>query len=110
MQRDLAEGTVRRVDGLLHAGAGGGDHLGVDAELAAVADLDPVPGGIGVEHGGNVVLGMHRGKEHPRHREDAGASLVAQPVEAVADHRVGEFEIAVVDLPVGRQVGGQPFR
>ena len=109
VQRHGPEFGIGAVHGLLHAGTGGGDHLGIDAKLSAIADLDPMARGIGVEHGGNVVLGVHRGKEHARHGQDAGAALFAQPVEPVPDHRIGEFEIAVVDLPVGGEIGRQAF-
>ena len=108
MQRHRARARRRpRSSASCDPGGGGGDHLGIDAELAAVADVDPVLGGIGVQHRRDVVLGVHRGEQHARHREDAVAARLAQPVEPVADHRVGEFQIAVVDLPVGRQQGRQ---
>ena len=95
------------VERALDAIGGGRDHARIDPQLAAIDDLDVVLGGIGVEHGRDVVLGVHRGKEHAGHSEDAGATLLAQPVEPVADHRIGEFEIAVFHRPVWRQQSGQ---
>ena len=109
VQADGAVLCVGAVNGLLNAGTGGCDHLGVDAEFAAIGDLQAVFGGVGVEHGGDVVFGVHRGKEHARNGEDALAARFAQAVETIADHWIGEFEIAVVDLPLVRQVGRELF-
>ena len=88
---------------------GGGDHPGVDAQFAPVMDVDIVSGGIGVENGGNVVFRVHRGEEHSGDGENAVAACVAQAVEAVANDRVGEFKVAVVNHPVGGQQGRQFF-
>ncbi len=50
---------------------------------------------IGVEHRGDVVLGVAGGEQHAGDREDALRPGLAQLVEALVDHRVGEFEITV---------------
>ena len=99
---------VGALDRLAHALPGGGDQLRVDAELASAAHLDPVLRGVGVEHGRDVVLRVHGREQHSRNAEDAPASLFAQPVEAVADDGVGELQVAVLQLPVGRQQRRQP--
>ena len=57
---------------------------------------------IGVEHGGDVVLGVAGGEQHAGDGEDVVDALRDQPVEPVADDRPGEFEIAVLDRPVRR--------
>ncbi len=54
-------------------------------------------GGVGLEHRGNVVLGMAGGEQHAGHGEHVRDPLRPQAVEAVADDRLGEFEIAVFD-------------
>ena len=59
--------------------------------------------GIGVQNGRDVVLGVHRRKQHPRHRQDPLAARLAQLVQPVADHRVGKFQIAVFHRPVGQK-------
>ena len=52
-------------------------------------------------------FGVRRGEQHPRHRQDALAAALAQPVESGADHRVGELQVAVLHRPFGRQMGRQ---
>jgi hypothetical protein len=84
-------------DRLLDALGGGAQHLGVDAEFAAIVDADAVGGSIGVEHRRDVVLGMAGGKQHARHRQYMADALGAQAVEAVAQDGLGELEIAVLD-------------
>ncbi len=74
VQRHLAGIGIGAVHRVPHPRPGGGDHLRVDAQFAAITDLDPVLRGIGVQHGGNVVLGVHRGEQHARHRQDTRRS------------------------------------
>ena len=57
---------------------------------------------IGLEHGGNIVLGMTGGEQHAGDGEDVLDALLAQAIEAEVDHRVGEFEIAVFDRNIGQ--------
>ncbi len=83
--------------GLGDAGAGGIEHLEIDAEFGPISDLDAMLCGIGVEHGRDVVLGVAGGEQHARQREHALDACVPQLVETKIDHRVGEFEIAVFD-------------
>jgi hypothetical protein len=86
----------RRSDPLRDAVARRPQHLEVDPELAPIDDLEPRVGRrIGVEHRGNVVLGMAGGKQHAGDRQDALRPLLAQPVEAAMDDRIGELEVAV---------------
>jgi hypothetical protein len=71
-----------RRNGLLDAVGGGAQHLGVDAELAAVVDAQRIGGGVGVEHRGDVVLGMAGGEQHAGHRQhviDALARKLSRP-------------------------------
>jgi hypothetical protein len=110
VQRDLAQIGIGAIKRLVDARAGGGDHLGIDPKFAAVMYVDAMSGGIGIENRGDVVLGMHRGEQHPRHRQNTLAPRVAQPVKAITDHRVGKFQITVFGHPVGRQIGRQLFR
>ena len=101
VQRHIAAGRAFKC--LADAIAGGADHARVDGQLPAIGDGDArVLRLVGVEDGRDIVLGMAGGEQHARHRENAGAALCAQPVEAVLDHRVGEFEIAVFHRPVGK--------
>ena len=93
--------------GLLDPLGGGADHLRVHPQLAPVIHPDPVGPGIGVQHRGNVVLRVHRREQHPWHRENARAPRLAQLVEPVAQHRVGELQVPVLDRPLRRQEGGQ---
>ncbi len=97
------------IERLLHAVGGGAHHLGVDAEILAVIDPEIVGGGIGVEHRGNVVLGVARREQHAGHGEHAGDALGFQLVQTGADDRGGEFEIAIFDRIV-RQALLQMFR
>jgi hypothetical protein len=109
MQRHLALVPVGLVERFLDARASGPDHLQINAELAPVIDHRAgILRLIGVEHRGNVVLGVTGGKQHARHRQNAGHALVAQPVETVRDHRIAEFEIAVFHRNI-RVAGLQPF-
>jgi hypothetical protein len=109
MQRHLALVPVGRVERFLDARAGGTDHLQIDPEFATVIDHRAgILRLIGIEHRGNVVLGVTCGKQHARHRQNAGHALGAQPVETVRDHRIAEFEIAVFHRNI-RIAGLQPF-
>lgn len=107
---DEAERFVRLVDSRLDAVAGSADHLQIDAELAAVIDDEIlVLRLVGVEHRGNVVLGVAGGKQHARHGKDTRDPLFAQAVEAGRNHRIAEFEIAIFDRHIGI-AGAQRFR
>ena len=68
-------------------------------QLAAVVDRHPgMLGLIGVEHRGDVVLGVAGGEEHAGHRQHAVCAALAQLVQAVADDRRGELEKAALDV------------
>ena len=89
--------TVGAVGGLqagLDAGAGRLDHLAVHAELAAVVDPQPRLGGVGVEHRGDVVLGVAGREQHRRDRQHVAHTPATQGIEAVAQDRSGELQVA----------------
>ena len=92
----MESNTLRcRIKRFLNAVAGGAHHLGVNAKFLAVVDLEIILGGIGVEHGGNVILGMARRKKHSGHGEHARHTLGFQGIKTIADNRRGKFEIAI---------------
>jgi hypothetical protein len=96
MKRYLALVPVGRVERFLDARAGGTDHLQIDPEFATVIDHRAgILCLIGIEHRGNVILGVTCGKQHARHGQNAGDPLGAQAVEPFRYHRVAEFEVAV---------------
>ena len=81
--------------------SGGTNHLQIDAQLAAIDNLDAgILGRIGVEHGRDVVLGVAGSKQHAGHRVDTLHAPGDQLVEAVTDDRGREFQKAVFDLLV----------
>ena len=80
-------------------------HLQIDGQLAAILDGDAMLGSIGVEHGGNIVFRVTRGKQHARHRQHMRHALFAQLVEPGLDHRRGKFQISVFHRPVREQRG-----
>lgn len=81
------------------------DQHGGESEFATIVDSNAVFACIGVEHGGNVVLGVHGGKQHSGNSQDPVAALPAQTVKPVTNDRVGKFEIAVCDWPVRQPFG-----
>ena len=85
------------------AGLEGGDHLRVQAELAAIIDRQPrVLLLIGGQHRGDVVPGVGRGKEHAGHGEDPRHAGIAQRIEPHMDVGGGIFEKAVFDRHIGK--------
>ena len=66
---------------------------------------DAVLGGIGVEHRGHVVLHVAGGEQHAGHRQHAVDALGTQPIEALADDRPRELEIAHRDRPFRQPLG-----
>ena len=98
----LALSPAIGLETLADALAGRPDHLRIDAELAAIANGEIVLGGIGVEDGGNVVLGVAGGKQHARQRHDVPRTLAPQLVEAGADDGLGKFQIAMLGAPIGQ--------
>ena len=101
----------------LDAGAGGQDHAAVDPQLAAVINAQPRLSRIGVEHRGDVVLGVAGGEQHARHRQHPFHPLLPQALQAVAQDRARKFQIAVFHwqlrqaLPQAlRQLGEFPHR
>ena len=110
MQMHLAVFGIGRGDSILDAACGGGDHFGVNAQFAAIADGDAVLRGVGVQHGGNVVFGVHGCKQHTGHSENTVATSGAQVIKTVTDHGVGKFQIAVIAQPVVGQIRGELLR
>ena len=109
MHRDLPMGRIGRRDRLLHPAAGRGDHLRIHAQFSAIADLDPMLGRIGIQHGRNIILGVHRGKEHTGNGQNFITSLGAEPIQPIPNYRIGKFQIAVFNCPFRRQIGRQFF-
>ena len=107
MQRDRrAAGAVvigiGALEGLAHPRASGLDHLEIDAQFTAVIDAQAALGGKGVEHRGDVVFGVARGKQHRRYRQHVPHALGLQALEPVAQDRPGKFEVAVLDRHRGQ--------
>ena len=106
-----AGGRLRQ--GLLQAAGGRLDHLAVDPQFAAVVDPQSALGAVGVQHGGDVVLGVASGEQHRRHRQHMLHSACPQGVEAVAQDRPCKFQVAVLHrdlrqaLPQGLGQGGE---
>ncbi len=107
VERDFTIFDIGSSYGIGNAPCGGRNHFGINTEFAAIADLHAVFGSVGVQHGRDVVLGMHRGEQHAGHGENTFAASFAQLIEAVADHGVRKFEVAVFGLPVVGQIRGQ---
>ena len=107
-QRGIAarDGAARRRQRALHPFARGADQLEIDAELVAVVDAQPlVPGGVGIEHRRDVVLGVAGGEQHAGDGDHALRAGAAEAVEAVADDRTGEFEKARFHRAAGQARG-----
>ena len=110
MHGNLPMSRIGRRNRLLHAATRRGDHLGIHTQFPAVADLNPMLGRIGVQHSRDVIFGVHRGKEHAGHGQNLVTALRTQPIQPVANDRVGKFQIAIFNGPFRRQVSGQFFR
>ena len=67
MRSDLALLCISPLHRFAHPFTGRTDHLVIDPQLAAVMHLDAMLRAIGVEDGGNIVLGVTRGEQHTRH-------------------------------------------
>ena len=79
------------------------DHLEIDPKLPAVVDLQAGFGRIGVEHRGDVVLGMASGEQHRRHGEHMAHAPLPQGFETIAQDRPGKFQVAVFHGHLGHQ-------
>ncbi len=91
----LAESGIGSFQRGADAGASRLNHLEVHPQLPAVIDAQACLGRIGVEHRGNVVLGMAGSEQHRRHRQHLAHPLSPQGLQPIAQDRSGEFEIAV---------------
>ena len=109
LERTRCPALGRPIEGFTDAGTGRLDHLEIHAELTAVVDLEPGLGGIGVEHRGDVVFGVARGKQHRRHGQHMAHAPAAEGLQAIPQDRFGEFEVAVFHRHLGNQ-GLQPLR
>ena len=100
-------GSIGLIDRLLNTARGGGDHFGINAQFAAILHGNAMFGTIGVQDGRNIVLGMHRRKEHAGHSQYPLAARCAQSVQTIADDGICKLQIAIVGYPVVWQIGGQ---
>ena len=90
-------------NGLGNAVSGRLQHLQIDRQLAPILDGDTMLGGIGVQDRRDIILRMTGGKQHARHGKNVIDALLAKLVEPGLDHRGGEFEISILNRPVGKQ-------
>jgi len=67
-------------------------------------------GGIGVQNRRDIVLGVHRGKQHAGNGQYPVTSRSPEAIQTIANDRVGKFQIAVINHPIRRQQGGQLAR
>ena len=86
--------AIRRIQAGPDAGAGGLDHLAIHPQLPAVIDPQSRLGGVGIEHRGDVVLGVTRRKQHGRNGQHMAHTAAAQRLQAIAQDRPGKFQIA----------------
>ena len=80
--------------------------LGVDAEIAAEADPQPVLGGVAVQHRGYVVLDVAGGEQHARHGEhlvDAARAAAGPGPRAGPAGRTRESRSRAASAAGGRQ-------
>ncbi|CAI8419636.1 MAG: Uncharacterised protein [Rhodospirillaceae bacterium] len=106
MRGDLALLRIGALDRLADALTGCTDHLVVDPQLAAIVHFDVVLGAVGVEHRGNVVLGVACREQHAGHGEDPLTAFLPQAVETVADNRGRELQITIINVEL-RHAGAQ---
>ena len=71
---------IGALQGLTDAGPRRLDHLQIDAQLTAVLNAQAGLGGVSVENGGDVVLGMAGGEQHARHRQHPLHPLLPQAI------------------------------
>ena len=87
--------VLRLIQAGTDAGPSGLDHATVHAELAAVVDAQTRFRGVGVQHRGDVVLGVPRREQHRRDRQHVAHPAPAQAIEAIAQDRPGKLQVAV---------------
>ena len=75
--------------------AGRLDHFSIHPQLAPVIHPQTALGGPGVEHRGDVILGMAGGEEHGRHRQHMTDPPGPQFLQAIAQDRPRELQIAI---------------
>ena len=88
-------GGIGGRQGLADAAPGRLDHLAIHPQLAPVIHPQAGFGGPGVEHRGDVVFGMASGKEHRRHRQHMADPLLPQLLQAIAQDRPRELQVAM---------------
>ncbi len=102
--------AVRIFNRFPNPSACGQHHLGVNPKLPPVTDLESVLCCVGVKHRRNVVLCVHRGKQHARNRENALAPPFPQTIKAHANYGVRELQVSKLEIPPGRQMRRKAFR
>ncbi len=114
-QQGIGDGNFAMLDigcvhGLLNTSTGCLDHLEIKTQLAAIFNRYARRFGlIGIEHRGDVILGMTGSKQHAGNGQNARASLRHQIVQSLGKNRIGEFQIAIVNWPFG-ETGSQTLR
>ncbi len=106
-QRQSAIGFIRAINRLLNTARSGGDHLGINTQFTTIADRNTMLCGIGIQYRRNIILGVHRSKQHPRHGQNPITARLAQVVQPITDHRVRELQIAVIAQPIVGQIRRQ---
>ena len=87
---------VGLLEGVANAGPSRLDHLQIHPQLPAVIHPQASLGGVGVEYGGDVVLGVAGGEQHRRNRQDVPHPALAQGLQPIPQDRAGELQVAVL--------------
>ena len=86
---------ISPIQGLPDPGTGRLDHLQIHPQFAAVIHPQAGFSGPGVEHRGDVVLGVACSKEHGRHGQYVLHPLLPQGLKPIAQDRPCKFQVAV---------------
>ena len=97
-QQGVAQGHIATglIDGFADACPRRLDHLQINAQFAAVVDLQAGFSAVGVQDRWNVVLGMASGKQHAGHGQHPLNALLPEFFEAIAKDGPGKFQIAML--------------
>ena len=98
-QQGVGEGDIVRglIEAFLNPGSDGRHHQAIDAQFPPVVDRQAGFRCVGVENGGDVVLGMPRGEKHGWNGQHPGDSLLPKRLKAIPKDGTGKFEITVFD-------------
>ena len=109
-QQGLGSGHVLGglVQTLLHPGPGGRHHQAINPQFAAVVDRQTRFSCVGVENGGDVVLGVPGREQHRWNGQNPGHTLLTQGLEPIPQDRPGKFQIAMLNRHRG-QLWSQGF-